>query len=83
MFKERVIVPELGQHVGRYIVVLRGNVEDVALIRSFDKADNKLRYTVQNGQKKDKKFSCKLRPEQTVWVYDDDTVVDALLNSVG
>jgi len=81
MFKERMVITDLDQHVGKYTVILRGSVEDVGRILSFDKAENLLRYEVQNGQDKGKVFRCKVRPEQTVWVYDDDTVVGALLES--
>lgn len=79
MIKQKVLVKNLNNYVGFYVAILQGNEKYVGRIKSFIVEKNELCYEIIHGNLSGVSYVCELHPEQLVWIYDDDTVIDALL----
>jgi len=67
--------------VGNFVVLWRHETKQPAKVLSVEKTDQRVKYELIGGPDKGKRFSSRFDSSQTVKMYDNDTVVLAVLET--
>jgi len=72
---------ELGQHIGKYIKLWKDETKVVGKIVKVEMDVKKITYDLVSGFDKGKRIRSSFSDQQTVDVYDDESLVLALLDT--
>ena len=78
---EKVKMEDPGKAVGNYIVLWRQETKQAAKVLEVDKQNKKIKYELMSGPDKGKKFQSRYDSSQIVDVYNDDSLIMAVLDT--
>lgn len=78
---EKIKMEEAEKVIGKYLVLWRQEQKQAAKILAVDKQNKKITYELISGLDKGKKFQSRYDSSQIVDLYNDDSVIIAVLDT--
>ena len=80
-FPKTVKMADINKHIGMFGVVLRNDNKQAAKILGYDEAESRFTFELISGPDKGDHYDAKFDPTQEVLVYDNGTVLLAVLEA--
>ena len=80
-FPKNVKMADIKKHVGMFGVVWRNDSKQAAKILGYDEKESRFTFELISGPDKGDKYDAKFDPTQEVMVYDNGTVLLAVLDA--